>query len=118
MGWAGCSPEATGYASLNLIDCAKMRDNVKERWFNQTLFHVYDCMVRLGVVQGDFHWHHHDNEDAFFYVISGKLYIDLDDRTVELGPNQGFTVPRQVAACWKSDPNADEMSEQLASFSS
>jgi mannose-6-phosphate isomerase-like protein (cupin superfamily) len=52
--------------------------------------------VRLGVIQGEFHWHKHDNEDEFFYVVAGKLLIDVDGRTIELNPNQGFTVPRGV----------------------
>jgi mannose-6-phosphate isomerase-like protein (cupin superfamily) len=84
------------FGFLNLIDVERIRDSVSERWFNQTLCQVNDCVVRLGVVQGEFHWHHHDFEDEFFYVVSGKSYIDLEGRTVELLPNQGFTVPHGV----------------------
>ena len=84
------------YGFLSLIDVDKIKDDVTDEWFNQTLCEVNDCVVRLGVVQGDFHWHHHDHEDEFFYVVSGKLLIDLEDRTVALEPNQGFTVPRKV----------------------
>lgn len=84
------------YGFLTLIDVETIRDAVKDDWFNQTLCEVSGCVVRLGVVQGEFHWHHHDEEDEFFYVVSGRLLIDLEDGTVELGPNQGFTVPRKV----------------------
>lgn len=56
-------------------------------------------MVRLGVVQGQFHWHKHDDEDEFFYVVEGKFIIELEDRTVELLPCQGFTIPRGVRHC-------------------
>ncbi len=84
------------FGFLNLIDVAKIGDSVTEDWFNQTLCQVNDCVVRLGVVKGKFHWHQHDKEDEFFYVVSGKLFIDLEDRTVELEPNQGFTIPRSV----------------------
>ncbi len=84
------------FGFLNLIDVAKIRDSVTEDWFNQTLCQVNDCVVRLGVVKGEFHWHHHNKEDEFFYVVSGKLFIDLEDRTVELEPNQGFTIPHGV----------------------
>lgn len=55
-----------------------------------------DSVVRLGVVKGEYHWHHHDNDDEFFYVVEGKLLIDLEGRTVELGPQQGFVVPKGV----------------------
>ena len=53
-------------------------------------------MVRLGVVQGEYHWHKHDDDDEFFYVVEGKLLIDLSDRTVELAPRQGFVVSKGV----------------------
>lgn len=66
-----------------------------EPWFNQTLTTVNDAVVRLGVIEGDFHWHKHDDQDEFFLVVEGQLLIDLEDReTVTLDPHQGFTVPR------------------------
>jgi mannose-6-phosphate isomerase-like protein (cupin superfamily) len=81
---------------LELIDVNKLQAQVNEEWFNQTLCEVNDSVVRLGVVKGEFHWHKHDNEDEFFYVVSGKLIIDLVDRSVELFSQQGFTVPKGV----------------------
>jgi mannose-6-phosphate isomerase-like protein (cupin superfamily) len=81
---------------LELIDVNKLQAQVNEEWFNQTLCEVNDSVVRLGVVKGEFHWHKHDNEDEFFYVVSGKLIIDLADRSVELFSQQGFTVPKRV----------------------
>lgn len=65
-------------------------------WWNRTLTEVNDAVVRLGVLEGDFHWHKHDEEDEFFFVLEGRLDIELEDRTVSLGPQQGFTVPRGV----------------------
>ena len=84
------------YGFLRLIDVDRIRREVKEEWFNQTLCEVNDCVVRLGVVHGEFHWHKHDEQDEFFYVVAGRLRIDLENQTVELTPNQGFTVPRGV----------------------
>jgi mannose-6-phosphate isomerase-like protein (cupin superfamily) len=57
---------------------------------------VNGSVVRLGVVQGEYHWHKHDDDDEFFYVVEGRLLIDLQDRTVELGPGQGLVVPKGV----------------------
>jgi mannose-6-phosphate isomerase-like protein (cupin superfamily) len=67
-----------------------------EPWFNETLVTVNEAVIRLGVIEGDFHWHKHDDQDEFFFVVEGELLIDLqvDDRTVTLGPHQGFSVPR------------------------
>lgn len=86
------------FGPLEFIDVQALADKVEDQWFNQTLVRVNDCVVRLGVMQGEFHWHHHDEEDEFFYVVEGRFLIDLEEegRTVELGPNQGFTVPRGV----------------------
>lgn len=81
---------------LELIDVKKVDEECNEDWFNQTLSQVNDCVVRLGIVKGEFHWHKHDNEDEFFYVVSGNLLIDLEDRSVELISQQGFMVPKGV----------------------
>ncbi len=64
------------------MDIRKLHEACREAWFNQTLCQVNDCVVRLGVVQGEFHWHKHDREDEFFYVVEGKLLIDLEGQTV------------------------------------
>ena len=69
---------------------------VTHPWYNQTLCKVNESVVRLGVVQGEYHWHKHDDEDEFFYVVEGRFLIDLEGRTVELAPRQGFVVPKGV----------------------
>src|SRR5205807_190376 len=66
------------------------------KWYNQTLCQVNGSVVRLGVVLGEYHWHKHDDDDEFFYVVEGKLLIDLESRTMELGPRQGAVVPKGV----------------------
>jgi mannose-6-phosphate isomerase-like protein (cupin superfamily) len=84
------------YSPLQLIDVGT-EAAAHEPWFNQTLTSVNDAVIRLGVLDGDFHWHKHDDQDEFFLVLEGRLLIDLEARdTVELEPNQGFTVPRGI----------------------
>ena len=78
------------------IDVPEMVRQVKEKWFNQTLTRVNDSVVRLGIVEGEYHWHKHDDDDEFFFVIDGRFLIDLEDRSVELKPRQGFVVPKGV----------------------
>jgi mannose-6-phosphate isomerase-like protein (cupin superfamily) len=66
-------------------------------WFNETLTSVNDAVVRLGVIDGDFHWHKHDDQDEFFLVLDGELLIDIEgSATVTLGPHQGCSVPKGV----------------------
>jgi mannose-6-phosphate isomerase-like protein (cupin superfamily) len=81
---------------LELIDVPAVADACTDQWYNQTLCRVNDSVVRLGVVRGEYHWHKHDREDEFFYVVEGRLLIDLEGRTVELAPRQGFVVPKGV----------------------
>jgi mannose-6-phosphate isomerase-like protein (cupin superfamily) len=84
------------FQPLELVDIPSMIAACTDRWYNQTLCRVNDSVVRLGIVQGEYHWHKHDNEDEFFFVIEGRLLVDLEKTTVELTPRQGFVVPKGV----------------------
>jgi mannose-6-phosphate isomerase-like protein (cupin superfamily) len=84
------------YQPLEVIDEKALTDACRYKWYNQTLCQVNASVVRLGVVEGEYHWHKHDDDDEFFYVIEGRLIIDLEDRTVELNTRQGFVVPKGV----------------------
>jgi mannose-6-phosphate isomerase-like protein (cupin superfamily) len=84
------------YGHLDVVDVPAIVAACRDKWFNQTLVRVNDSVVRLGIVQGEFHWHKHDREDEFFFVLEGRLAIQLADRTVELGPGQGVVVPKGV----------------------
>ena len=84
------------HGPLELIDVQALADACEFKWFNQTLCQVNGSVVRVGVVEGEYHWHKHDEDDEFFYVVSGRFLIDLEDRVVELAPQQGFVVPKGV----------------------
>ena len=85
------------YPPLQLIDEKALADACEFRWYNQTLCQVNGSIVRLGVIQGEYHWHQHTDDDEFFYVVEGELLIDLQDRVVSLKPRQGFVVPKGTA---------------------
>ncbi|MFA6572143.1 MAG: cupin domain-containing protein [Bacteroidota bacterium] len=82
------------YQPLELIDLPQIVKDCKEKWFNQTLTKVNDSVVRIGIVEGEFHWHKHDDDDEFFFVLEGKLIIELENGKIELLPNQGTTIPK------------------------
>jgi mannose-6-phosphate isomerase-like protein (cupin superfamily) len=84
------------YGPLEVVDVPALVAAATHPWFNQTLCQVNDSVVRLGVVRGEYHWHKHDTEDEFFFVVSGRLLIDLEGREVDLRPGQGFVVPKGV----------------------
>ena len=77
-----------------VIDAGRLADGCTTPWWNQTLCRVNESLVRLGVFEGEFHWHKHDREDEYFQVLEGTLFVDLEGRTVELGPRQALVVPR------------------------
>jgi mannose-6-phosphate isomerase-like protein (cupin superfamily) len=94
------SPDDTNlddkYGQLALIDIAAEAAR-HQPWVNQTLTSVNDAVIRLGVIEGDFHWHEHDDEDEFFLVLEGELVIEIEGSdTVRLRPHQGYTVSKGV----------------------
>jgi mannose-6-phosphate isomerase-like protein (cupin superfamily) len=95
---AGPSPYDTHldilYPPGAVIDVPALVAGNTHPWYNQTLCEVNESVVRLGVLQGEYHWHHHEREDEFFFVVSGRFLIDLEDRTVDLAPGQGFVVSK------------------------
>ncbi len=86
----------TKFQHLELIDIPAVVAACKEKWQNFTLTQVNGSVVRIGIVEGEFHWHKHDNDDEFFFVLEGQLLIDLEDRTIELNPMQGTTITKGV----------------------
>src|ERR1700729_2887516 len=84
------------YPHLERIDVPAIVAACTDKWFNQTLTRVNDSVVRIGIVEGEYHWHKHDREDEFFFVLSGKLLVDLEGHTIDLGPGQGVTVSKGV----------------------
>ena len=92
------------FPALEKIELDPLVDAVTDQWYNQTLARVNESIVRLGVMQGEYHWHKHDDDDEFFYVVDGRFLIDLEPgadgvtpgRVVELRPRAGFVVPKGV----------------------
>jgi mannose-6-phosphate isomerase-like protein (cupin superfamily) len=84
------------FPALQLVDVPSLANACTDRWYNQTLCKVNDSVVRLGVMQGEYHWHKHDNDDEFFFVLDGHFLIDLESETIDLGPQQGYVVPKGI----------------------
>jgi hypothetical protein len=86
---------------LKLIDVSSLAKEVTDKWYNQTLRKVNDSVVRLGVTLGEYHWHKHDNDDEFFFVLSGKFIIEL--RTAQLS-----SCPIRASLCQRALRTARE----------
>ncbi len=84
------------FKPLQLVDVPTLVEACTDKWYNQTLSKVNDSVIRLGIMQGEYHWHKHDNDDEFFFVLEGSFFIDLENESVKLTPQQGFMVPKGV----------------------
>jgi mannose-6-phosphate isomerase-like protein (cupin superfamily) len=84
------------FKHLEKIDIPQMVSECQDKWFNQTLTRVNDSVVRIGIVEGEYHWHKHDHDDEFFFVLQGQLLVDLENETIVLNPHEGVTVSRGV----------------------
>lgn len=84
------------FPAQTLVDVPLLAGACTHRWYNQTLCRVNDSVVRLGVMQGEYHWHKHDDDDEFFFVLEGHFIIDLEDQSIDLQPQQGYVVPKGV----------------------
>jgi len=84
------------FPPLSVVDVPALVASCKDRWYNQTLCRVNESVMRLGVLQGEYHWHKHDHDDEFFFVLEGHFIIDLEGRSVDLRPLEGFVVPKGV----------------------
>jgi mannose-6-phosphate isomerase-like protein (cupin superfamily) len=90
--------------ALEKVELDPLVASVRDQWYNQTLCRVNESVVRLGVMQGEYHWHKHESDDEFFFVLEGRFLIDLEPaadgvtpgRVVELRPREGFVVPKGV----------------------
>jgi mannose-6-phosphate isomerase-like protein (cupin superfamily) len=82
------------FPHLEKFDLRTLAGAVKDQWYNQTLCQVNGPVVRVGVMQGEYHWHKHEHDDEFFFCLEGEFLIDLEGRTISLGPQQGVVVPR------------------------
>ena len=84
------------FPSLTVVDVSALVKACTDGWYNQTLCKVNESVVRLGVIQGEYHWHQHDNDDEFFFVLDGHFIVDLEDRSIDLQAREGFVVPKGV----------------------
>ena len=82
------------FKHFEVIDIPAIVREVKDQWYNETLTKINDSVVRVGIVNGEYHWHKHDKDDEFFFVLEGRLLVDLEDRVIELNPGQGVTISK------------------------
>ncbi len=81
---------------IKKLDYKELISNIRSKWENFPIAEINDHVVRLSILQKDFHWHKHTFSDEFFYVIEGKLFVDFKNYTEEINPGQMIKVPKNV----------------------
>ena len=104
------------FAPLSVVDVPALVAQCKDRWYNQTLCKVNDSVIRLGVLQGEYHWHKHEKDDEFFFVLDGHFIIDLEDRSIDLKTQEGFVVPKGVVHRTRAPERAIVLMAETASI--
>ena len=94
---------------MNKINLDDKFSLVAEHWRPKIIAALNGQEVKLVKVQGEFPWHHHDNEDEFFLVWKGSFRVEFRDRVVTLKPGECVVVPRGV----EHRTAADEETEVL-----
>lgn len=82
------------FGHLEKIDIPALVNECRDKWYNESLTKVNNSVVRIGIVEGEYHWHKHEHDDEFFFVLEGRLFVDIEDKTTELLPHQGITVTK------------------------
>jgi len=90
-----------------MIPIINLEDKIKEiggkPWSPVEVARINDQVVRMALLEGEYHWHKHKNEDELFYVIKGEIVIQLkDEPNIILNEGQMAVVPKGVEHCPKS----------------
>lgn len=104
------------FPALSVVDVPELIKAVRHPWYNQTLCKVNDSVVRIGVLQGEYHWHKHVQDDEFFFVLDGHFIIDLEGRSIDLQRQQGYVVPRGVVHRTRAPDRAVVLMVETASI--
>ena len=81
----------------------KIHDFEGKPWSPIDITRINDQIVRMVLVEGEFHWHKHSNEDELFYVLKGEIIIQLKDQSdVNLKKGEMVVIPKGIQHCPKS----------------
>jgi mannose-6-phosphate isomerase-like protein (cupin superfamily) len=91
------------------INLAQKLSMFSEHWSPKIIADYNDNEIMVVKLNGEFNWHSHPDTDDFFFVVKGRLTIQLRDGDVVLNPGEMYVVPRGVEHC----PRADEETHLL-----
>ena len=81
---------------MDKVNMARKLASFDEPWSPKVIGELNGQHVKLAKCEGEYIWHHHEQEDELFLVLSGHMRIELEDGAVDLDPGELFIVPRGV----------------------
>jgi mannose-6-phosphate isomerase-like protein (cupin superfamily) len=78
------------------VNVSEKLQQFTERWSPRIVGELNGHHVKLAKLEGEFVWHHHEQEDELFLFLRGHVSIHLRDRIIELDEGEFFIVPRGV----------------------
>jgi mannose-6-phosphate isomerase-like protein (cupin superfamily) len=95
--------EGAGLDHVTAIDLEQRATEIEELWSPIEVAQVNDQVVRLAKIQGEYHWHKHTNEDELFYVLKGRMVLQLKDQPdIALAQGEIAVVPKGMEHCPRS----------------
>ncbi len=79
---------------MEVINLKEKLSTFKEHWSPKLIGELNGQKVLLAKLKGAFVWHQHEHEDELFQVISGQLKIELEGKTLSLGPGEIAIIPK------------------------
>src|SRR5215470_6825985 len=87
---------------MRVVDLAETFGRFAEAWSPKIVGNVNDMHVKVVKLRGEFVWHHHEREDELFFVVAGRLRMQLRDGDRDVGPGEFIVVPHGVEHCPRS----------------
>lgn len=92
---------------MNKVNLDEKLSLFDEQWSLKIVAKLNDYDIQVAKAQGEFVWHEHDDTDEFFFVLKGRVTIQMRDGDVELGPGELFVVPKGVEHCPRADDGVE-----------
>lgn len=94
---------------MEKVNLSEKLAQISEHWRPKVVGELNGQEIKLVKFQGEFPWHHHENEDEMFMAVRGSFNLEFRDRTVTVSPGEFVIVPRGV----EHRPTAEQEVEVL-----
>ena len=89
---------------MDKVNLAQKLAQFSDHWSPKVVGEINDFALKVVKVQGEFVWHHHDQEDELFLVVKGRLGMqvrepDAAERTIWIEEGEFIVIPHGIEHC-------------------